>query len=317
VKPSSRKSIEINCMSVFQPGLVHTPVTPFTREHRIDFDVFAKLIEFHIRNGADSLALPMHAGESVSLTDDEQHALLTFALEEAVGRVPVIAHASDAGTAIAAARARRAEDSGAAAVVATTPYYWTPPPAMVLEHFLQIGAAVTVPFFVYNSPEEMPGTKITAELCLKLVEKLPNFAGVVDLSLDWQFMIELMTFAPRQRPAFQLLAGTELMVSAGAIGATGMFSPLAAFAPRLMRQLFETCRKDRLVEARAAQEQVAQLRQLLKAGGIASLKAALRTRGRDCGEPRPPLQPLDAASTMQLTAALDALPALRAEPRGW
>jgi dihydrodipicolinate synthase/N-acetylneuraminate lyase len=56
-------------MSAFQPdlfvlGLVHTPVTPFTRAHAIDFDRYATLIEFHIGNGADTLALPMHTGES-------------------------------------------------------------------------------------------------------------------------------------------------------------------------------------------------------------------------------------------------------------
>src|SRR6266508_3459290 len=183
-------------MPVFEPGLVHTPVTPFTREQRIDHDLYAKLIAFHLRNGADSLALPMHAGESVSLTDVERRALLEFAIKTVAGRVPVIAHVSETGTGIAAALARHAEEAGAAAVVATTPYYWTPPPAMVLEHFVQVGAAVKIPFFLYNAPEDMQGTKVNAELCRKLIEKLPNFDGVVDLSLDWQFMIELMTDAP-------------------------------------------------------------------------------------------------------------------------
>src|SRR6266536_1473300 len=203
-------------MPVFEPGLVHTPVTPFTREQRIDHDLYAKLLAFHLRNGADSLALPMHAGESVSLTDVERRALLEFAIKTVAGRVPVIAHVSEAGTGIAA----------------TTPYYWTPPPAMLIEHFAQIGAAVKIPFYVYNSPEEMHGTRINTDLCLKLIDRLPNFAGVVDLSLDWQFMIELLTDAPRARPDFQLLSGTEHLVSAGAIGATGMFSSLAAIAPR-------------------------------------------------------------------------------------
>ncbi len=304
-------------MPVLQPGLVHTPVTPFTREHRIDYDRFAKLIDFHLCNGAEALALPMHAGESVSLTDEEQHALLAFALKQVANRVPVVAHVSDAGTAIAALRARRAQDAGAAAVVATTPYYWTPPPAMVLEHFVQIGAAVTIPFFLYNSPEEMPGTKVTADLCLKLIDKLPHFAGVVDLSLDWQFMIELMTYAPRARPGFQLLAGTELMVSAGAIGAKGLFSPLAGIAPRLVRELYDACRHDRLIEARPAQEAIAALRQLLKPDGVAGLKAAMRAMGRDCGEPRPPLLALGAAASEALARALGGLMALRNEPRGW
>jgi dihydrodipicolinate synthase/N-acetylneuraminate lyase len=300
-------------MSVFEPGLVHTPVTPFTRDNRIDYDTFAKLIEFHIRSGADSLALPMHIGESVSLTDEEQRALLAFAIKQVNGRKPIIAHASDAGSAIAADRARHAQRLGAAAIVATTPYYWTPPPHMIIEHFAAIGSAVSIPFFVYNSPEEMPGTKITAELCLKLIDRLPNFAGVVDLSLDWQFMIELLTYAKRKREGFALIAGTEHMVSAAAIGATGLFSPLAGVTPKLVRKLYDGCRKDQLVEARGAQEAVAALRQQLKSSG--NLKAALRTMGRDCGMPRPPLRALDAEATRALAASLE--PMLRDEPRGF
>src|ERR1700704_1968600 len=241
-------------MPPFNPGLVHTPVTPFTRERAVDYDRYGKLIEFHIGNGADALALPMHAGESVSLPDGERRALLEFAIKCVNGRKPVIAHVSETGTGIAAALARHAEDAGATAVVATTPYYWTPPSAMVLEHFIQIGTAVTIPLFVYNAPEEMAGTKVTAELCRKLIERLPNFAGVVDLSLDWQFMIELITYAKRKRPGFALIAGTEHMVSAAATGATGLFSPLAGVAPKLVRKLYDGCRKDQLVEARGAQE---------------------------------------------------------------
>ena len=291
-------------------------MTPFTRAGTIDFDRYARLIEFHLANGADALALPMHAGESVSLPDGERRALLAFAIKSVNGRKPVIAHVSETGTGIAIALARDAETAGAAAIIATTPYYWTPPAAMVLEHFSQIGAAVEIPFFLYNAPEEMQGTKVNAELCLKLIGKLPNFAGVIDLSLDWQFMIELMTDAPRLRPGFQLLAGTELMVSAAAIGATGMLAPLAGIAPRLVRELYDLCRAEKLFEARKVQEQVAALRQAVKPG-VASLKAAMRAMGRDCGEPRPPLLPLDAVAYQKLVGELDALAVVEAEPRSW
>jgi 4-hydroxy-tetrahydrodipicolinate synthase len=176
---------------------------------------------------------------------------------------------------------------------------------------------VAVPLFVYNSPEEMAGTKVTADVCRKLIERLPNFAGVVDLSLDWQFMIELMTDAPRLRPGFQLLSGTELLVSPAAIGATGMFAPLAGIAPKLVRALYELCRDQKLFEARNAQEHLAALRQAVKPAGVASLKAAMRAMGRDCGEPRPPLLSLDAVAYQKLLGELDAIAALRAEPRGW
>jgi len=298
-------------------GLVHTPVTPFTRDGRVDYDVYGKLIEFHLRNGADALALPMHAGESVSLVGDERRALLEFAIKQVRGRVPVVAHVSDAGTGIAAEYARHAEAAGAAAVVATTPYYWTPPPAMVLEHFARIGAAVKIPFLVHNAPDEMAGSRITAELALRLMDRAGNFAGVVDSSLDWQFMVELVDQARRPRPAFQLLSGVEYMVSARAIGATGAFSSLVAIAPRAVRSLYDLCRKDRLFEARGLQEEIAVLLQLVKRARAAGLKAALRAMGRECGGVRPPLRPLGEEESGRLSEALAAMPFLRTEPRGW
>ncbi|HEX4554904.1 MAG TPA: dihydrodipicolinate synthase family protein [Xanthobacteraceae bacterium] len=300
-------------MSAIELGLVHAPVMPFGRDHRIDFDLFANLIDFHQRHGADALALPMHAAESVSLPDAEKRAVVEFAVKHA--KVPVIAHVSEAGSELAAALARHAERAGAAAVVATTPYYWTPPPAMVLEHFTLIGSAVKVPLFVHNAPDDMAGSKVTAELMAKLIGRLDNFAGLIDQSLDWQFMIELMTLARKPRPDFQLLAGNELMVSAAAIGATGMLAPLAGVAPKLTRRLYDACRAGKLFEARAAQEEVAALRQAMKPGGAPELKAALRHMGRDCGDPRPPLLALDAGAAKALADTLGR--GLAAEPRGW
>src|SRR6185437_13826253 len=299
----------------FEPGLVHTPLTPFSDDRQIDFEQYGWMIEFHLRHGAQALAVPMHVGESVSLTDEERRALIQFAVDCAGRRAPVIAHVSDAGTGIAAALARAAQDAGAAAIVATTPYYWTPPPAMVLEHFAIIGGAVTLPLFVHNAPDDMAGSKVSAELMVKLIGRLDNFTGLIDQSLDWQFMIELMTLARKVRPDFQLIAGNELFVSPAAIRATGMLAPLAGIAPKLIRSLYEACRGRNLFTARAAQEEIAALRQAMKPGGAAVLKAAARAMGRDCGEPRPPLTALDAVVAKQLADTLAAT--LGAEPRGW
>jgi 4-hydroxy-tetrahydrodipicolinate synthase len=304
-------------MSSFVPGLVHTPVTPFTRDRAIDWATYGKLLDFHLAQGAEALALPMHVGESVSLSDEEQRRIIAYAVERVRGRVPIIAHVSDSGTAIAAARAGAAEKAGARAIVMTTPYYWTPPPGMLLEHFAQVGRAITVPFYLWFAPDEMAGPKVTTELVLKLIERLPNLAGVVDSSLDWQFQINTLSNAQRVRPGFQLLSGTDYMVSAGANGATSYFSPLSAVAPRLARHLYEACRKERYFDARETQNQVAALYQIVKGGGFAGLKSALRAMGRDCGDPRPPHDVLREVDHGALAERLNALPALAQEPRGW
>jgi 4-hydroxy-tetrahydrodipicolinate synthase len=304
-------------MAAFIPGLIHTPVTPFTPEGAVDSSRYAGLVEFHIRHGADALALPMHVGESVSLSDGERQKLLELALKTVKGRVPVIAHVSDSGTGIAADRARAAERAGAAAVIATTPYYWTPPAGMVLEHFTQIGAAVKIPFLVLYAPGEMHGTKVSADMILKLMDRVPNFAGAVDASLDWQSMINIVSSAQRRNPDFQLLSGSEYMISAGAIGATSVLSSLAGISPKLVRGLYDLCRAERYAEALPAQEALAALWQTVKPGGIEGLKAAMRIMGRDCGGVRPPLDPMNGPAFENMTAAFAASSVLTGEPHGW
>ena len=305
-------------MMTFTPGLVHCPVTPFTRDFKIDFGTFERLLEFHLKNGAEALAIQMHAGESVSLSDAEQRSAFDFVIKQVKGRVPVIAHVSDSGTAIAADRARYAEKAGAAAIIATSTYYWTPPAAMVLEHFAQIGSAVKIPYFIYYSPDEMGGKHhIGTDMVLTLVERLPNFAGVIDASLDWQFMINIVSNAWRVRSDFQLLSGTEYMVSAGAVGATSMFAPLAGVAPKLVRELYKICRTEKYFDARKSQEDLVELLQIIKRAGSGGLKGGLRAMGRDCGPMRPPLDTLSAVDYDKLAAQIGALKALGGEPRGW
>ncbi len=304
-------------MATLKLGLVHAPVTPFKRDEQIDFTRYGKLIEFHLANGAEALAVPMHCGESVCLSDDERMALIKYAVRRVKSRVPVVAHVSQSGTGVAAGLARQAVKLGAAAVVATTPYYWTPPANMLLEHFTQIGAAAGVPYFIYNSPEEMGGVKITTDLTLKLLERLPNLAGVIDASLDWQFMIEVVSTAQRKRPDFQLLTGAEFMISARAVGATGMIAPLAGIAPRAVKHLWDLCAQEQYPAARPVQEVLAALRQAVKPAGVAGIKAAMKLMKRDGGGLRAPLEAPAAPVRRKLAADVAAIAALNDEPRGW
>ena len=308
---------EIEKMATFKPGLVHTPVTPFKRDHSIDFDTYGKLLEFHLRNGADALALPMPQGEDISLTDGELRTLLEFALKQVNGRVPVMAHVNDAGTDIAVERARHAEKAGAAAIVSHPPYFWHPKASMVVEHIVRVGAATRLPFFICSPPVEDVGTPLTTEITLQALERLDNLAGVVDASMDWVFMVEAISLGRKTRPEFQLLAGTDYMVSAGVIGGAGAFSPLSGVAPRLVRQVYDLCAKQQFTQARKAQEEIAALHHLVKKAGFAGLKGAMRAMGRDCGKPRPPVRGLNAGGHKKLAAEIAAMSSLRAEPRGW
>jgi len=304
-------------MATFKPGLVHTPVTPFKRDHSIDYEAYGKLIEFHLRNGAEALALPMPPGEDISLTDGELRKLLEFALKQVNGRVPVLAHVNDAGTDIAVARVRHAEQAGAAAIVSHPPYFWHPKASMVVEHIVRVGSATRLPFFVCSPPIEDVGTPLTTEIVLEALGRLDNLAGVVDASMDWVFMVEALSLGRKTRPEFQLLTGTDYMVSAGVVGGSGVFSPLSGVAPKLVREVYDLCAKQQFTQARKAQEDIAALHHLLKTAGFAGLKGAMRAMGRDCGQPRPPVRALGEVEYGTLAQEIATMDFLRAEPCGW
>lgn len=311
-------------MPTFKPGLVHTPVTPFSKDHSIDYGTYAKVLDFHIRNGAEALALPMPSGEDMSLTDPELRELLEFAMGRIKDRVPVIAHVSDAGTAIAVARARHAEKLGVAAIVSHPPYFWHPKPSMVVEHLVSIGSAVKLPFFIANPPVESVGTTLSTDIVLEIIGRVPNLAGVVDASLDFVFMEEIMCNGRPLRQDLQLIAGGDFMVSAGALGGSGMFSTLSAVAPKLVRKLYDLCRKEQFVEARETQEQIGELNHAIKLAGesglrdgLAGIKAVLAGMGRNCGAPRPPVRQAGEAVRGRLLEAVGGMSFLKDEPRGW
>jgi dihydrodipicolinate synthase/N-acetylneuraminate lyase len=96
-----------------------------------------------------------------------------------------------------------------------------------------------------------------------------------------------------------------------------MFSSLAGVAPKLVAELFRICRTENYFDARSAQEQAAELRQIVKRAGAAGLKGAITAMGRDVGKPRPPLASLTSSGRKKLNADIEACAALRDEPRGW
>lgn len=302
-------------MTDFSFGLVHAPLTPFV-DGKIDFETFGKAIAFHIAQGAEGLAIQTHAGESVSLTVEERKKVLEFALGRA-GKVPIVANVSEAGTDIAADLARHAKKAGAQAIMACVPYYWTPPDSMLIEHFGQIAEAGELPLFLYNSPEEMAEVKIKTPVVLALIERTRHLAGLIDVSMDWQFMIEVIADGKRARPSFQLVSGTEYVVSAHATGATGVLSAVANVAPGLVRRLWDLTKAEKYKEAHAAQVDAAFLYRLFDKHGVAGLKVGSKLMARDCGQARPPLPVMDGAVVDEIANEMAKVPSLAQEKRGW
>jgi 4-hydroxy-tetrahydrodipicolinate synthase len=298
-------------------GLVHTPLTPFRQDGKVDLALLPRVIEFHLSHGADVICAPTHAGESPSLSEDERRKMIREVVQIVNGRVPVVTHISGAGTLLSARSAADAQEAGADAVLATAPYYWKPPAHMLVNHFGEIGDAIDIPVLIHNTPEEMGGTAFSTDLVLKVIERVKPIAGMVDSSLNWEFQVEVLPLARKLRPEFLLLSGNEHMVSIYAIGGSGAFSAISSVAPNLIRSLHANCLKGDYAAAQQAQFAASRLYSLMKPWPASSIKAALSMLGRDLGPTRPPVMPLQADAKAALWQSLEASKILANEPRGW
>ncbi len=147
-------------------GAATAIITPFS-ESGIDFDAFARLIEFQKASGIDAIVVCGTTGEAPTLSADEIAAVISFAVEQANGDLPVIVGAGCADTESSVKAARTAANLGADAIMTVTPYYSRPPEEGLYCHFASVADAVDIPVIAYNVPSRT-GSALTHSLCRKL-----------------------------------------------------------------------------------------------------------------------------------------------------
>lgn len=298
-------------------GLMHVPVAPFTPDNKLDFDTYAKHIDFSIRHGASSLCVVLHLAESLNLSGEERKELAKASVEVAAGRVPVIVNVSTPGTDQAIDLARHAESIGADAVIAIAPYYWKPSQEAIGEHFGAIMSATALPFMGYNSPALMDGIGISPGLLIRLMERFEQFIGLKEASHNFETFIELRRASVLVRNDFGLILGIEYILPAITLGGVGTMSIFGAVVPRLANRLLEATAKGRLDEARPLQDTMSYLWQLGKVDYPAPIKAMMEIMGRPVGGTRLPIRTVTSEKKRFLAAELERLGLLASEPMGW
>src|SRR3972149_3253149 len=126
-------------------------VTPF-KNGGFDERAFRELVDWQIAEGTDGLVPVGTTGESPTLTHEEHHQVVEWCVQQAKGRVPVIAGAGSNSTAEAVSLAKHAEKAGADAVLVVTPYYNKPTQEGLYRHYKAINDAIGIPIFIYNIP---------------------------------------------------------------------------------------------------------------------------------------------------------------------
>jgi 4-hydroxy-tetrahydrodipicolinate synthase len=278
-------------------------VTPFTTSGELDRDALKALVERQVAAGISGLVPVGTTGESPTLTNDEHHGVIRLVVEQAAGRVPVIAGCGSNNTVEALEHTKLAKEVGAQASLHVAGYYNKPSPNGFLRHFRLIADSVDLPIVVYNIPGRT-GKNIDNETMLALAEH-PNIVGVKEASGDFKQIMDLI----RRRPeGFTVLSGDdEITLPMMALGGNGVISVTSNLLPERMVALVDRMLAGDVAGARAVHYQLLPVITALM--GLDTnpipLKGAMHLTGLIEESYRLPMTPLTEQAKAELRRVLD------------
>ena len=281
-------------------GSMPALITPF-KDGKFDEAAFRALVDWQIQSGSHGLVPVGTTGDSPTLSHEEHRLVVDVCIDEARGRVPVIAGAGSNNTVEAIELARHAEKAGADAALVVTPYYNKPTQEGLYQHFKAINDAVGIPIIIYNIP---PRSVVDMSVdTMKRLYELKNIVGVKDATGD-------VGRVSRQRhamgPDFIQLSGEDMTALAHmAAGGHGCISVVANVAPTPCAQLMELAMKGDFAGALKIQDRLTPLHAaIFMEPGVCGTKYAASLLGRARNEMRLPLTPIGETTEGALRRAL-------------
>ena len=262
-------------------------VTPF-KNGSLDEAAFRSLVSWQISEGTHGLVPVGTTGESPTLNHDEHKRVVAWCIDEAKGRVPVIAGAGSNSTKEAVELAEHAEKAGADAVLVVTPYYNKPTQEGLYQHYKAINDAIGIPIIVYNIPARSI-VDISVDTMKRLYE-LKNIAGVKDATAN---LARISQQREAMGPDFNQLSGEDITcLGFMAHGGHGCISVTSNIAPRLCSEFQNACLKGDFATALKLQDKLAPLHiNLFFETSPAPIKYAMSLIGKCSNTLRLPMVP--------------------------
>lgn len=284
-------------------GIIAYPITPFTADGgNVDTATLAAVVEQLVSTGAHAIAPLGSTGESAYLTEDEFDAVVDTTVGTVDGRVPVIVGASDLTTANTIRRARYAQQAGAGAVMVLPISYWKLGEREIFQHYASISAAVDLPIMVYNNPATS-GIDMQPELLVRMFNDIDNVRMVKESTGDLNRMLRIKELSGGTLPFYN--GSNPLVLDALLAGASGWCTAAPNLRPQPCLDLYDAVRRGDRTRAQEIYDDLAPLLRFIVAGGLpTTVKAGLDLLGRNAGDPRPPLLPLDEAGRAELKGLL-------------
>lgn len=224
-------------------------VTPFRPDLSLDEETFRALIRRQIEAGIHFLVPCGTTGENPTLEPEEHHRIVEIAVEEARGKLPVLAGCGGYHTGEVVAMARELEALGVDGILSVTPYYNKPTQEGLYQHFLAIAYAVKTPIVIYNVPGRT-GVNVEPATLRRLAE-VDTIVGVKEASGNIAQMANLCATLP---PDFAVLSGDDVItLPLASLGGRGVISVASNVIPAEMAALAQACLDGRFEDARALQ----------------------------------------------------------------
>ena len=220
-------------------------ITPFKKDHSVDYDAFKNLIEYNISAGVDYLVVNGTTAESATTTKEEKAKLLQVALDVNNGRKPFMYGIGGNFTDEVLQRIESTDFKGIDSLLSVCPYYNKPSQEGVFQHYKAIAEKSPVPVLAYNVPGRT-GINMTAKTSIRLSE-VNNIFGVKEASGDLVQTMEIIKHTPKE---FLVISGDDLLaVPSISFGAVGAISVLANPYPGLFSEMIKAAIQSRFQQA--------------------------------------------------------------------
>jgi 4-hydroxy-tetrahydrodipicolinate synthase len=276
-------------------------VTPFDKSGAIDYDAFARQIDFQISSGVDAVCVCGTTGESSTMSIREHIAAVEFCVKHVDHRVRVIAGAGSNDTSAAVYLSQHAQDSGADALLLVTPYYNKCSQTGLIKHYEYIADRVELPIILYNVPSRT-GVSFTADTYQALARN-PKINGVKEASGNFSLLAHTRFLCGED---FYIWSGNDdQVVPMMSLGAKGVISVASNIIPEVMVKMSHLCLEDDFTAASKLQiEYMDLIDALFIEVNPIPIKAAMDLLGMGAGGLRLPLCDPSPAHLETLKAAM-------------
>ncbi len=272
-------------------GVITALITPFS-DGKLDEEGLVHNIRYQIRHGIDGLLVLGSTGEAPTLSAIEQHRIISLAVKEADGNIPIWVGTGSYCTRSTIEKTKIAQDLGADLAMIVTPYYNKPTQEGLFRHFEAIAASVQIPIMIYNIPGRCAANIETATLT-KIAE-LPGIVGVKEASGNLNQVSDVIHAIALKKKNFTVLAGDDgLALPMIAVGAKGIVSVASNLIPHEILLLVRAALEERFNEAREIHHRLLPLfKALFLESNPIPIKAAMHLNNMPAGLCRLPLSPL-------------------------